>query len=164
MDRRCGCADTGAMRQSFYKDTVAPILARWVLRFFTRRHKIMGAGVTDSKRTEDSGVDSIDDLTSEQLRQYLLRIPGEDEELEAHVTSRLAPDSVAMLNLGHDWLRSFLPHCLSKINRVSFGLLSALQVSDACGEGGRRCADDQSACGDACRLRTRARVRPRAVP
>lgn len=40
-----------------------------------------------------------------------------------------------MLNLTHDWLRSFLPHVLAKIDRVSFGLLTpedlkrALQVS-----------------------------------
>mmetsp|Transcript_21594 Transcript_21594/g.31811 ORF Transcript_21594/g.31811 Transcript_21594/m.31811 type:complete len:2705 (-) Transcript_21594:384-8498(-) len=30
-----------------------------------------------------------------------------------------------MLNLCHSWLRTFLPHCLSKINRVSFGLLNS---------------------------------------
>jgi hypothetical protein len=29
-----------------------------------------------------------------------------------------------LLNLSHDWLRTFLPHCLAKVNRVSFGLLS----------------------------------------
>ena len=29
-----------------------------------------------------------------------------------------------MLNLGHDWLSSILPHVLGKIDRISFGLLS----------------------------------------
>ena len=29
-----------------------------------------------------------------------------------------------VLNLAHDWLFAFLPHCISKINRVSYGLLS----------------------------------------
>lgn len=29
-----------------------------------------------------------------------------------------------MLNLTHDWLRSFLPHVLTKVDRVSFGLLT----------------------------------------
>ena len=28
-----------------------------------------------------------------------------------------------MINLGHDWLHSLLPHVLAKINRVHFGLL-----------------------------------------
>ena len=29
-----------------------------------------------------------------------------------------------LLNLAHDWLYTFMPHCLGKINRVSFGLLN----------------------------------------
>ena len=118
--------------QTFYKDSIAPILARWVLRFFTRRHKIKGSNTSASGSAgasdDGDGVDSIDNLTSEQLLEYLLRIPGANTDLEQHISSCLAPDTVAMLNLGHDWLRSYLPHCLSKINRVSFGLLSASQV------------------------------------
>jgi hypothetical protein len=40
----------------------------------------------------------------------------------AHVTS---PAHKKLLNLCHNWLATFLPHCLAKVNRVSFGLLSA---------------------------------------
>lgn len=40
----------------------------------------------------------------------------------AHVTS---PIHKKLLNLCHNWLDTFMPHCLAKINRVSFGLLSA---------------------------------------
>ncbi|CAM9096575.1 unnamed protein product, partial [Heterosigma akashiwo] len=29
-----------------------------------------------------------------------------------------------MLNLAHDWLRSYLPHVLQKIDRVSFGIFN----------------------------------------
>ena len=43
------------------------------------------------------------------------------QELESSLTG----DYMKMLNLSHDWLESYLPHVLSKINRVSFGLLSA---------------------------------------
>ena len=28
-----------------------------------------------------------------------------------------------MINLGYDWLHSLIPHVLSKVNRVHFGLL-----------------------------------------
>lgn len=38
---------------------------------------------------------------------------------------------VQMLNLTHDWLRSFLPHVLTKINRVSFGLLTPVDLERA---------------------------------
>ena len=40
----------------------------------------------------------------------------------AHVTS---PTHKKLLNLCHNWLSTFLPHVLAKVNRVSFGLLSA---------------------------------------
>ena len=36
-----------------------------------------------------------------------------------------------MLNLSKDWLRSYLPHCLQKIDRVSFGLLSLADLKRA---------------------------------
>ena len=42
-----------------------------------------------------------------------------------------SPMQKKLLNLCHDWLETFLPHCLVKVNRVSYGLLndevSALQ-------------------------------------
>lgn len=40
----------------------------------------------------------------------------------AHVSS---PMHKKLLNLCHNWLSTFMPHCLAKVNRVSFGLLSA---------------------------------------
>ena len=36
-----------------------------------------------------------------------------------------------LLNLAHDWLRTYLPHCISKVHRVSYGLLDALQAKRA---------------------------------
>lgn len=36
-----------------------------------------------------------------------------------------------MLNLARDWLRSYLPHCLQKIDRVTFGLLNANDLARA---------------------------------
>jgi hypothetical protein len=46
-------------------------------------------------------------------------------ELAAKVVSHVtSPYQKKLLNLSHNWLRTFLPHCLAKVNRVSFGLLS----------------------------------------
>ena len=46
-------------------------------------------------------------------------------ELAAKVVSYVtSPHQKKLLNLSHNWLRTFLPHCLAKVNRVSFGLLS----------------------------------------
>lgn len=38
--------------------------------------------------------------------------------------STLTSNHRKLLNLGYDWLESFLPHCLAKIDRVSFGIMN----------------------------------------
>jgi len=39
-------------------------------------------------------------------------------------------DNMKMLNLGRDWIRVLLPHVLSKIDRVSFGILSPIDLAN----------------------------------
>ena len=41
-----------------------------------------------------------------------------------HAVTQMAVKNVKMLNLAHDWLQHYLPHVLSKINRVSFGIMN----------------------------------------
>ena len=43
-------------------------------------------------------------------------------------SGELTGKAMQMLNLAEEWLSTFLPHCLQKIDRVSFGLLSAAEV------------------------------------
>ena len=45
-------------------------------------------------------------------------------ELVELVNNTLSPKHKKMLNLCRDWLKSYLPHVLQKIDRVSFGLLN----------------------------------------
>ena len=40
----------------------------------------------------------------------------------------LTSKAMQLINLAEEWLSTFLPHCLQKIDRVSFGLLSAAEV------------------------------------
>ena len=35
-----------------------------------------------------------------------------------------------MLNLQRDWLLTFLPYCLKKVNRITFGLMTQAEVED----------------------------------
>jgi hypothetical protein len=44
--------------------------------------------------------------------------------LAASVMAKVPVQQKKLLNLAHDWLQTFLPHCLKKVNRVSFGLLN----------------------------------------
>eukprot|EP00457_Paulinella_chromatophora_P000002 gb/GEZN01000002.1/.p1 GENE.gb/GEZN01000002.1/~~gb/GEZN01000002.1/.p1 ORF type:complete len:6816 (+),score=1425.09 gb/GEZN01000002.1/:114-20561(+) len=55
----------------------------------------------------------------------------EQTALAAKVMACVALQPKKLLNLAHDWLRTFLPHCLSKVNRVSFGLLDEQQCEEA---------------------------------
>ena len=48
----------------------------------------------------------------------------EHTTLAAKVMAYVPLQQKKLLNLTYDWIRTFLPHCLAKINRVSFGLLT----------------------------------------
>ena len=80
-----------------------PTLARWML-LWLRAHKL--------SKLDDNDVIS-----------YLLNGSTHDKYLSQKIQQNLGDDHVKMLNLSHDWLSSFLPFTLQKINRVHFGLL-----------------------------------------
>lgn len=42
----------------------------------------------------------------------------------------LTSEHLKMLNLSHDWLTSFLPHILTKVHRVGFGMLSWAEIEE----------------------------------
>ena len=48
----------------------------------------------------------------------------ERQALAAKVMANVSLQQKKLLNLTYSWLRTFMPHCLAKINRVSFGLLT----------------------------------------
>ena len=53
--------------------------------------------------------------------------PRAHPDTAAMVERTLTDKFVKMLNLAHAWLDQLLPHVLSKINRVNYGLLSKEQ-------------------------------------
>lgn len=70
-----------------------------------------------------------DSVSSLVLLEYIQGL--EIAKHTADIESKLYPDSVKLLNLTSDWIRSLFPHCLSKINRVAYGLLSADDIAMA---------------------------------
>lgn len=84
-----------------------PILARWMLPWLRAR-----------KLTK---------VADEDVVLYLLHGNNADSSVSAKVHT-LGDDHVKMLNLSHDWLQSFLPFVLQKINRVHFGLLHKCDI------------------------------------
>lgn len=74
--------------------------------------------------------------TTRRLTRAIKWVEAEKESLRqvvlaAKVVAMLSsPEQIKYLNLCHDWLRTFLPHCMQKVNRVSFGLLSSEECAD----------------------------------
>ncbi len=90
--------------KKFYVDTLRPLVASWALIWL---HQSVGADLNHGGK-----------LSNDAILNY---IQGQKSLLPEQV-----PDTYAMklLNLAATWVCSFMPHCLSKINRVSYGLLS----------------------------------------
>jgi hypothetical protein len=66
------------------------------------------------------------DVSVDRIKYYLECPRTElhtDASLRADIENGLSESSIKLLNLARDWLRTILPHVLSKINRVSYGLL-----------------------------------------
>jgi thiol-disulfide isomerase/thioredoxin len=91
--------------QNYYHSAMRPLFAQWSLLWIEAQNF--------------SGI-SRDDVL------YYISDPraDHDEDLKAKVTANVPHRCVQMLNLAQDWLRSFLPHILAKIDRVSFGIMT----------------------------------------
>jgi Protein of unknown function (DUF3638)/Protein of unknown function (DUF3645) len=89
--------------KSYYKQHLIEPLAHWSL-LWLRSHGLATP------------------LDDETLVSYLVS-GWDDDSLAKQVRDCVSPQGTQLLNLTHDWLHSFAPHILSKINRVAFGLL-----------------------------------------
>ena len=88
----------------FYHAAMKPVLMDWLLLWLESQH--------------------LSGLTEDQIRTYILQGSQGNEALTAAVEA-LSRKMKKMLNLSRDWMGSYLPHVLQKIDRVSFGLLNA---------------------------------------
>ena len=67
-------------------------------------------------------------LTDGEILEYLLRRPLPTDKPLGPKCARQKPYDLQMLNLAHDLLNTFLPHALKKIDRVTFGIMSAADI------------------------------------
>eukprot|EP01104_Vermistella_antarctica_P011016 TRINITY_DN300_c2_g7_i1.p1 TRINITY_DN300_c2_g7~~TRINITY_DN300_c2_g7_i1.p1 ORF type:complete len:1708 (+),score=390.70 TRINITY_DN300_c2_g7_i1:360-5126(+) len=98
---------------AFYHSTLKPVFAEWALEWMMPR--LIGHV----------------DATAATMLKYLMGV--DVEECREEIESGLSSESKKLLNLAADWIRSLLPHVLSKINRVSFGLLTPEDLARADG-------------------------------
>lgn len=90
--------------KDFYNIQLKPLLVRWQLLYLR------------SKR--------LPNIEDKHLLSYMTNGPLKDRQAASAVSVALDDEYMKMLNLSHDLINNFIPHVLSKINRVSFGLLS----------------------------------------
>ena len=98
------------LETAFYHREMKPVLANWMLIFL--QGKQLG------KRTN---------VPLDAFRPYLEGVADAEEAL----VGKLTEEEWKILNLSNEWLNKFMPHCLRKVNRVSFGLMNEAEVRAA---------------------------------
>jgi hypothetical protein len=99
------------LRKQFYTAHLQPLLAEWMLIW------LGGKGVTG--------------LTDHQVLEFLKKGPRDPVAARSvDNCPSLNAEHLKMLNLAHDWLTSFLPHVLTKIHRVGYGMLSYAEIAE----------------------------------
>lgn len=108
------------LNPEFYHKHLKPIIAQWAILWLESQAL---TGLSDDQILEY--------ILEEDRMSFLTNKP----ELTNLVNSRLSPKHKKMLNLCRDWLKSYLPHVMQKIDRVSFGLLSKADYERAIAQG-----------------------------
>jgi hypothetical protein len=89
---------------SFYFSEMKPVLCQWMCLWLSNKNGLSA-------------------LSDAEMLAYLSE-GTQSAGAAAAVHNKVFGDAAKMLNLSRDWICSFLPFVLGKINRVTFGLLS----------------------------------------
>lgn len=90
--------------RGFYNREILPLMARWAMVMLTSF--------------------GLSGISNEHLLQYLEKGTFPSKETKEAVVRGLTDEQFKLVNLAHDWLHAFLPHVMSKVDRVSYGLLN----------------------------------------
>jgi hypothetical protein len=101
--------------KNFYDVDMKPVLIRWLVIWLRAR--------------------KLPTLTDDEIIEFLNVGNRCSPAIMQKIKNVLGDDHVKMLNLGHDWIESFLPFVLQKINRVHFGLLQPNDIEQLEAEG-----------------------------
>jgi hypothetical protein len=96
------------LNPDWYHENMKPIMVDWIHLWLEAQH--------------------LSGISEEDIKLYVLEGANQvknPELAERILASDLTKVHKKMLNLAHDWVRSYLPHVLRKIDRVSFGIMNA---------------------------------------
>ena len=86
--------------KNFYDVHMKPVLTQWLLLWLRAR--------------------KLPNLNDAEVIEFLMRGVNSSASIINKVRTVLGDDHVKMLNLGHDWLQSYLPFVLQKMNSIHF--------------------------------------------
>lgn len=123
------------LNEEFYSTRLRPIIARWMVLWLTSNQ--LGGALTSpmliAYLTGDaSHLDGVawepwvvEAATAQSSASSgAVSIDLRMRRLHAFMEAQLDKRSLALMNMASDWVRIFMPHTISKIDRVSYGLLS----------------------------------------
>eukprot|EP00756_Hemistasia_phaeocysticola_P020667 Hpha_TRINITY_DN15730_c3_g3::TRINITY_DN15730_c3_g3_i3::g.38070::m.38070 len=99
----------------FYHSSLTSVLSKWAQLW-------LGQYVV--------GIDAETQIRFIEDRQERAKLGLQWDKEESEGTKRDST-SVRLLNLAHDWVQVFLPHLMSKVDRVSFGVLTDKEIRHA---------------------------------
>ena len=122
------------LRKEFYDEQLKTPMAEWAMLWLLDQPAIIAAEARMVERSRLSHAEPVTlskALTGDDVRALMLAYIQADEdhnaEAEAALSQWLEPTeggvAMKMLNLGRDWICSFVPHCFAKVDRIGFGLL-----------------------------------------
>jgi len=90
----------------WYHQVMKPVITQWMILWLEANH--------------------VAGLTPAEVDMYIggSDVAGAEDDLHASMDGKLDIKSFKLLNLTKEWVRTYLPFCLQKIDRVTFGLLS----------------------------------------
>lgn len=93
----------------WYRAELRPVVAQWAVLWLLKQDAVMA----------DAGAQNSVEAVLEAVKTPTASLAPASLEWIA----TLQPATVQLLNLTRDWVCTFVPHCLGKINRVAYGLL-----------------------------------------
>ena len=125
------------LSKEFYHAELKDLMAQWAMVWLKRQPQVQEAvqqvlaGMAQRGLDQCESLGDLSEMSESKVHAALLRYvqatKGDDFDMATDMVSTWMvpqhPVAVKMLNLAKDWVTNFLPHCFSKVNRVSFGLL-----------------------------------------
>lgn len=112
------------LNEAYYFTEMVMSVSKWALTWLYQQ-------VTIKADLEALGIaaDSVSEEVQSRLLSYLCCYGPERADASSFVAAHFSNISVQLLNLSRDWVLIYLPHVMSKIHRVSYGLIGDADVA-----------------------------------